>query len=697
MKEVIEKQTALLQTVEKYLSNDRVIQLSQATIQDQSEKKLDLIYHVLKDGMVDDGNKKALNSNVVKLFNEIKNQTKEIKGLSKLVPVSPEQSKAILDKSRQNREFKSIGQRVQSAKENFKDFFTLRGFLDKTGIAKRGSGGILSEHLDAKEAVQKKAQARIDAGDPTVRLHGVEKSRKIFERQETEAQQLRRNQGDDERKIESYKKLGISEKQIEKSPEAKRLQKTAIELAKVDTALRPEGFDVKTGMIKPDTTENKKAKESKEPKATAKKEAAKKETTAKKETAKKETTALAPLMQLTNSAEKRNNDDVTDIDFKEVVRQPALTYEEPKATAKKETAELIPLMQPTAAKVSEDPLAAQESTDESQRNIEKQTDLLAEIAANTAKMAGEQEKVKPKADKESSDGKGILSGILGFLGDGLMSAVKFLFNPKNILKFISKIALPAMIIGSLVSGIMDGFKAFAETGDIGEALIAGLGGVLSFLSFGLFDAETVRGVVDAVKGFVDDYIIEPVKNFFSFISDSFEKYIVKPLSDFFAPVIDFFKSVKDQLLSMVESIGIPEISFTIPLIDKKVSIGPFYPFKKESAKAESGGASSTIAAGNSDAGAGRGSSSFNETDPRRLDLNTSSTMSAPSPTEGTSVYNKSSENIEMSSKPVQSAPIIVSAPTTNNTMSKQNISMPTPIRNDDSGFNRYLSRNSAIV
>jgi len=692
MKEVIEKQTALLQTVEKYLSNDRVIQLSQATSQDQSEKKLDLIYHVLKDGMVDDGNKKALNSNVIKLFNEIKNQTKEIKGLSKLVPVSPEQSKAILDKSRQNREFKSIGQRITSAKENVKDLFTARGFLDKTGIVKRGSGGIVAEYLDAKEDVKKYAKARVEAGDsPT---NDKQKNIEIFERQRTQQQELQRKQGDDERKIESYKKLGISEKQIDMSPEAKRLQKTAVELAKVNPAVRPKGFDVRTGMIKTPTTENKKAKEPEASKATAKKETAEKETPAKTETAKKETTALAPLMQLTNSAEKRNNDDAIDIDFKEVVRQPALAYEEPKATAKKETTALASLIQPTVAKVTADPLAAEETASESQRIIEKQTDLLSEIAENTSRIP-KMVKAPSKKGEESADGGGFLSGILGFLGEGLMKAVKFLFNPKNILKFISKIALPAMIIGSLVSGIMDGFKAFAETGDIGEALIAGLGGVLSFLSFGLFDAETVRGVVDAVKGFVDDYIIEPVKNFFSFISDSFEKYIVKPLSDFFAPVIDFFKSVKDQLLSMVESIGIPEISFTIPLIDKKVSIGPFYPFKKESAKAQSGGAA-PIAPGNSDAGAGRGSSEFTKTDPRRLD-NASSSMSAPKPMEGTEVYNKSIENAEVAGKPVQTAPIIVSAPTTNNSTSKQNITMPTPIRNDDSGFNRYLSRNAAII
>ena len=72
-------------------------------------------------------------------------------------------------------------------------------------------------------------------------------------------------------------------------------------------------------------------------------------------------------------------------------------------------------------------------------------------------------------------------------------------------------------------------------------------------------------------------------------------------------------------------------------------------------------------------------------------------VDAPKPVEGTKVYNKSAENVEAANKPTASAPIIVSAPTTNNNTSRQNIAMPAPIRNDDSGFNRYLSKHSAIM
>lgn len=222
--------------------------------------------------------------------------------------------------------------------------------------------------------------------------------------------------------------------------------------------------------------------------------------------------------------------------------------------------------------------------------------LLKQIVINTKpiKVAGTStpNAAAPQPAGGGESGGGLLSVILGFLGDGLVNSLKFMFSPKNLLKFLGKIALPTMIIGSLVNGLMDGFKVFSETGSISEAIVAGLGGILSFLTFGLFDADTLKTVIKAFSGFVNDYIIEPVENFFTFLGDSFKKYIVEPLAEFLEPLVNFFKNIKDQILSMVESIGIPEMSFTIPVIGTKVSIGPFYPFKKEStesAKVESGG------------------------------------------------------------------------------------------------------------
>ena len=236
-----------------------------------------------------------------------------------------------------------------------------------------------------------------------------------------------------------------------------------------------------------------------------------------------------------------------------------------------------------------------ESEIENQKLMQEQTELLRTIAENTGGGKPNDAK-KPKA--EGGEGGGFLDGIMGMLGSGIMKAAKFIFNPKNLLKAFTKFLLPAMIIGSLVNGIIDGFKAFMETGSIAEALIAGFGGILSFLTFGLIDAKTIRSIVDWFSSFVTDYIIQPLKDFFGFLGESFDKYIaqpimeafgfvgdmlteyiVEPVKKFFAPIADFFKKIKDQVFGFLEDFGIPEVGFTIPIISKKVSIGPFYPFR----------------------------------------------------------------------------------------------------------------------
>ena len=64
---------------------------------------------------------------------------------------------------------------------------------------------------------------------------------------------------------------------------------------------------------------------------------------------------------------------------------------------------------------------------------------------------------------------------------------------------------------------------------------------------------------------------------------------------------------------------------------------------------------------------------------------------------GNIVYDQSSKNSEIAMKPVQSAPVIVSAPTNVSNNNSQSVAMPAPIRNDDSGFNRFISRNAKFI
>lgn len=62
--------------------------------------------------------------------------------------------------------YKSFGDSMKSMKDGFKSFFTVRGFLDKTGIVKKGSGGIIDNIFGKREAENKFVKAGMKA-DPS--------------------------------------------------------------------------------------------------------------------------------------------------------------------------------------------------------------------------------------------------------------------------------------------------------------------------------------------------------------------------------------------------------------------------------------------------------------------------------------------------------------------------------------------------
>ena len=249
--EALNKQAKSLGNVEKNQKLDKAIQVVQTkqqadivTDSDESVKDEDKLVKLtetlnknIKKAMLDKSGD-GVNSNIIKMFNEIKNIAK----------LTPQQSKEVLAKSGEKREFKTIGSRLGNFKEGVKDFFTARGFLDKTGIVKRGSGGIFSEMFDAKEARQKQAKARIASGerakDPITGEELSEKdSQKQFEADAKKEQKLRREQGKLERKIEKDYSPYISEEKIGDTKESKRLKEISEELVKVNPSLAPEGYN----------------------------------------------------------------------------------------------------------------------------------------------------------------------------------------------------------------------------------------------------------------------------------------------------------------------------------------------------------------------------------------------------------------------------------------------------------------------
>ena len=134
---------------------------------------------------------------------------------------------------------------------------------------------------------------------------------------------------------------------------------------------------------------------------------------------------------------------------------------------------------------------------------------------------GGKKDVSPTPEKDVEETKGgMLDKIMSFFSNGFMKAIKTIFNPKMLMKVFSKVFLPVAIIGTLFSGIMDGFKKYQETGSFKDAIVSGLGGMLKFLSFGLFGEDTIKSLFDSISNFfspITDTISEiftGIKNFF---------------------------------------------------------------------------------------------------------------------------------------------------------------------------------------
>lgn len=178
-------------------------------------------------------------------------------------------------------------------------------------------------------------------------------------------------------------------------------------------------------------------------------------------------------------------------------------------------------------------------------------------------------------------------------------------------KVVSKIAYPLMIILTLWDTVKGALKGFEEGGLVG-AIGGAIKGFFNSLIFGVLDM--FKGAISWIAGalgfkqvekFLDSFSFEDMFSSFVdavlFIPQQIQNFIMHPIDslkklgtvisdtfskivDVFDPVIEFFSGIGKSVVGMLEGIGIPEIGFTIPVIGKKVSIGPFYPFKSDSQK-----------------------------------------------------------------------------------------------------------------
>lgn len=177
-----------------------------------------------------------------------------------------------------------------------------------------------------------------------------------------------------------------------------------------------------------------------------------------------------------------------------------------------------------------------ETAEESKKMEQDQTDYLKIIAENT--IPDKNAKTKRTEEKKPEGGGllgtilaaagGFLSGMLGsmfsMLSKGLMAAFRALLSPGVILKALGKVFAIGMVVGALFEGIMDGFDEFSKSGSIGKALIAGLAGVIDFITFGLFDKEKIKEVIGDFSKWTYDHLIKPFTDFLGGIKDKFLEF-----------------------------------------------------------------------------------------------------------------------------------------------------------------------------
>jgi hypothetical protein len=149
-------------------------------------------------------------------------------------------------------------------------------------------------------------------------------------------------------------------------------------------------------------------------------------------------------------------------------------------------------------------------------------------------------KVTPVSSKEGEEEGGstllakLIEGFFIFLfAKKLIGILKNIFSPKALLSVFKRVFVPLLIIGTLFSGITDGFKKYQETGSFSEAIVAGLGGMLSFLTFGLFGEDTLKSLFDSIS------------NFFQPITDTISK-IFTGIKDFVKGLFGNIVDVKDD-------------------------------------------------------------------------------------------------------------------------------------------------------
>lgn len=274
--------------------------------------------------------------------------------------------------------------------------------------------------------------------------------------------------------------------------------------------------------------------------------------------------------------------------------------------------------------------------------------------------------------------KGLFSGPSGKMFDtikGIFTTIgenfsKFAKVFKSVATIAEKILLPVTIVMTLWDTVKGAIEGFEKDGIVG-GIAGAIKGFFNSLIFGPVDmikdaAAWVLGVFgfDKAKEALESFDLE--KTFSSFVDA------------IFSPVETFKKIMNkfNDFLSSLKGFTIPEFSFTIPIINKKVAIGPFKPFGEA-------GQQSNDVTGSSDSVV-----SSNSVKP----LTSASVASSPSTTTSSQVTTESGTVAAMKENNSGGSGSTVVAPSINNSVNKTTVNkVSAPVRIGESTIDRYFS------
>lgn len=275
--------------------------------------------------------------------------------------------------------------------------------------------------------------------------------------------------------------------------------------------------------------------------------------------------------------------------------------------------------------------------------------------------------------------KGLFSGPSSKLFDtikGIFTSIgehfsKFAGVFKSVATIAEKIFLPVTIVMTIWDTVKGAIEGFEKNGIVG-GIAGAIKGFFNSLIFGPIDM-----IKDATAWVLGIFGFDEAKK--TLESFNLEKMFSSFVDMLFSPVETFKKIMGkfNEFLGTFKGFTIPEFSFTIPVINKKVSIGPFKPFgeaDKQSNDTTGSSAESTVGANN-------------------VQPLTSNSVAPSAATNVSNIVSSQSGVVSSMKENVGGAASNnVVAPTINNNMKQTQVAkVEAPVRSSDSSLDRYFS------